>query len=75
MGGSDPTTTADFLIANVGAREKVSVRVSPDVLLTKLTNIYSDHSSDAVVVYGDASESSCAGTTVAPPSRFDHWNS
>ena len=75
MGGSDPTATADFLIAIIGTREKVSVRIWHCGLLTKLTNTYSNRSSDAVVVYGDASESSCSSTAVAPPSRFDHWNS
>jgi hypothetical protein len=75
MGGFGETSTTDFFIINVGAGKKVPVRVKHAVILTELTYVYSDRSSDAVIVYGDASENSCAGTTVAPPSRFDPWNS
>ena len=75
MNDFDPNANANFFIAGVGTRKKVSVLISPVALLTELTDIYSYRSSDAVIVYGDASESGRSGPTVAPPSGFDHWNS
>lgn len=58
---------------NVGDGEEVS-RVSYLGMWSELTYIHSDHSGDAVVVYGDASETTCPCSSVAPPLQFGNWD-
>jgi hypothetical protein len=70
----------DTLVANVGVGEKVIPRASHIILDSELTCICSVHSSDAVIVYNDASENSYADLgrvrvpSFTPPPRYEDFD-
>ena len=70
--GRSSSSNSQTTTAGVG--KEVLPCVPHVILWSELTCVDSNHSSDAVIVYGDPSENSCAGPGVVAPPGFDDWD-